>query len=43
MLAGILKSSVAINMSLKIVDTFIKMRKFISTNLLEQEIKIIII
>ena len=37
MLAGILKSSVAINMSLKIVDTFIKMRKFINSNLLEQK------
>ena len=36
MLAGLLKSDVAIKMSLKIVDTFISMRKYISNNLLEQ-------
>lgn len=37
MLSGILKSEVAIKMSLKIVDTFIKMQKYISTNLIEQK------
>ena len=37
MLAGILKSEVAVKMSLKIVDTFITMRKYISSNLLEQK------
>ena len=36
MLAGILKSDNAVKMSLKIVDTFIAMRKYISTNMLEQ-------
>ncbi|MBQ2872954.1 MAG: ORF6N domain-containing protein [Bacilli bacterium] len=36
MLAGILKSEVAIEMSLRIVDTFISMRKYISNNLIEQ-------
>ncbi len=37
MLAGILKSDVAISASLKIVNTFIMMRKFISSNLIEQK------
>ena len=37
MLAGILKSDVAVAASLKIVDTFISMRKYISSNLLEQK------
>ena len=37
MLAGILKSEVAVAASLKIVDTFIAMRRYISTNLLEQK------
>ena len=37
MLAGILKSEVAVSMSLKIVNVFIAMRKYISTNLLEQK------
>ncbi len=37
MLAGILKSPVAIQASLKIVNTFIAMRKYISTNLVEQK------
>lgn len=37
MLAGILKSDVAVSASLKIVDTFIAMRRYISTNLLEQK------
>ena len=32
MLAGLLKSEVAVNASIKIVDTFIEMRKFISMN-----------
>ncbi len=36
MLAGILKSDVAVTASLKIVDTFISMRRYISSNLLEQ-------
>ena len=36
MLAGILKSEVAVKMSLKIVNTFISMRKYISNTLLEQ-------
>jgi len=37
MLAGILKSETAIDMSLRIVNTFIAMRKYISTNLIEQK------
>ena len=32
MLAGLLKSDVAVNVSIKIVNTFIEMRKFISSN-----------
>lgn len=36
MLAGILKSDKAVKTSLKIVDTFIKMKKFINNNLIEQ-------
>jgi len=37
MLAGILKSEVAVTASLKIVDTFIAMKKYVSSNLLEQK------
>lgn len=37
MLAGILKSNVAVSASLKIVDTFITMKKYISSNYLEQK------
>ena len=37
MLAGILKSDKAIKMSLKIVDTFIKMRHYLKDNLIEQK------
>lgn len=36
MLAGILKSDVAIKMSLRIVDAFTTMRRYINTNLIEQ-------
>jgi len=36
MLAGILKSDTAVEMSLKIVNTFIAMRKYINNNVLEQ-------
>ena len=36
MLAGLLKSDVAVKASLKIVNTFIEMRKYISNNLLER-------
>ncbi|MBO5096261.1 MAG: ORF6N domain-containing protein [Bacilli bacterium] len=36
MLAGILKSDTAVEMSLKIVNTFITMRKYINNNFLEQ-------
>ena len=32
MLAGLLKSEVAVNMSIKIVNTFIEMRKFLNSN-----------
>lgn len=32
MIAGLLKSEVAVNVSIKIVNTFIEMRKFISAN-----------
>lgn len=32
MLAGLLKSEVAVNVSIKIVNTFIEMRKFLSSN-----------
>ena len=37
MLAGILKSEIAVKASLKIVDTFISMRKYILNNLIEQK------
>ena len=37
MLAGILKSDVAVSASLKIVNTFITMKKYISSNYLEQK------
>lgn len=37
MLAGILKSDVAVTASLKIVDTFIAMKKYVSSNLIEQK------
>ena len=36
MLAGLLKSDIAVDASLKIVDAFVAMRKYISNNLLEQ-------
>ena len=36
MLAGILRSSTAVEMSLKIVNAFIAMRKYINNNLIEQ-------
>ena len=36
MLAGVLKSDTAVSMSLKIVNTFIAMRKYINNNLIEQ-------
>ncbi len=36
MLAGVLKSDLAIKMSLKIVDAFIKMKNYLSNSLLEQ-------
>lgn len=32
MLAGLLKSEVAVNVSIRIVNTFIEMRNFISSN-----------
>ena len=32
MLAGLLKSEVAVNVSIRIVNTFIEMRKFLSSN-----------
>ena len=37
MLAGILKSDIAIKMSIRIVDTFINMRKYISDSIIEQK------
>ena len=37
MLSGILHSNVAIKTSIKIIDTFVAMRKYISTNLIEQK------
>ena len=37
MLATILKSKVATDISIKIMDAFVAMRKYISTNLLEQK------
>ncbi len=40
MLAGVLKSDIAINASLKIVETFIKMRKYIVNNKYNNEILI---
>ena len=37
MLATVLKTSVAEEMSIKIMDAFVAMRKFISSNLIEQK------
>ena len=37
MLSTILKSKVATNINIKIIDAFVYMRKYISTNLLEQK------
>lgn len=37
MLATILKSKVAIKVSIEIMDVFVTMRKYISTNLMEQK------
>lgn len=36
MLAGLLKSDVAVNISIQIIEAFVKMRKYISSNLIEQ-------
>ena len=37
MLSTILKSKVAVETSIRIMDTFVKMRKYISANLIEQD------
>ena len=37
MLSTILKSKVAVETSIRIIDAFVKMRKYISTNLIEQK------
>ena len=37
MLASILTSEFAIEISIKIIDTFVEMRKYISSNLIEQK------
>lgn len=37
MLSTILKSKVAVETSIRIMDAFVKMRKYISTNLTEQD------
>ena len=37
MLATILKSKVATQVSIRIMDAFVEMRKYISTNLIEQK------
>ena len=37
MLSSVLRSETAINISIKIIDAFVTMRKYISTNLLEQK------
>lgn len=37
MLSGILHSDIAINTSIRIIDAFVAMRKYISTNLIEQK------
>ncbi len=37
MLAGILKSETAVSMSLRIVDAFVTMRRYIGVNLIEQK------
>ena len=37
MLSSVLRSETAINMSIKIIDAFVTMRKYISNNLLEQK------
>lgn len=37
MLSGLLKSSIAIEVNIKVIAAFINMRKYISTNLLEQK------
>lgn len=41
MLATILKSKVAVQTSIKIMDTFVNMRKYISNNLYQNEKKLI--
>ena len=37
MLSTILKSKVATNVSIRIMDAFVEMKKYISTNLIEQK------
>ena len=37
MLSTILKSKVAVETSIRIMDAFVKMRKYISANLIEQD------
>lgn len=37
MLSGLLKSDVAVSINVKIIDAFVKLRKFISNNLIEQK------
>ena len=37
MLSGILKSDIAIKMNIRIINAFVAMRKYISTNLIEQK------
>ena len=37
MLSGLLKSDIAVKVNVQIIDAFVKMRKYISTNLIEQK------
>ena len=37
MLSGLLKNEIAIEVSIRIVEAFVEMRKYISTNLINQD------
>ena len=37
MISGLLKSDIAVKVNVQIIDAFVKMRKYISANLIEQD------
>ena len=39
MLSGLLKSDIAVKVNVQIIDAFVRMRKYISSNLIEQKYK----